>query len=351
MKYGEVSFTQGGVQATIVFNREHADSIVADYASRSNDYPIDCEHQSYRIAKALGIEEDALPWIDFNKAALGWWKPEARADGLYAIVTKWNDAGATLMENSLWRYFSPVIRGIASGNIRVTSIALTNNPALDQLDAIAASADLDTEMKLKIENHNQKTKGKPMKKLAQALTVMLGLDAVALSADGDISNEDAVIQALNSYKATKEGATRLISGVRDTLALSADADIATVTVQAVTALEKGKADAIALSALQTEMTTIKATQATEKVDGLIAAGRTAGKIVGVTQETALRGITDVAALSALIDGMPVIIDPTRVKDKYPEKDNDTVALSAEESTFFSKHGLSSDDLKEYGGTE
>jgi len=95
--------------------------MVAEAASRKQDYLIDYEHQSLS-----GQQAPAAGW--FN--ALIWKK-----DGLYVQAAKWTDAAKAMIINKEYRFISPVFTfDEKTGEINnLISIALTNTPALPEL--------------------------------------------------------------------------------------------------------------------------------------------------------------------------------------------------------------------------
>lgn len=95
--------------------------MVAEAASRKQDYLIDYEHQSLS-----GQQAPAAGW--FNTLI---WK----TDGLYVQAAKWTDAAKTMIVNKEYRFISPVFTfDEKTGELnKLVSIALTNNPALPEL--------------------------------------------------------------------------------------------------------------------------------------------------------------------------------------------------------------------------
>ena len=73
-----------------------------------------------------------------------------------------------------------MIRGLENGPLRVTSVAMTNTPAINNLDALAASA-----------NIKPATGGKEtMGKLEKALSRLLGRESIALEAETKEEEKD-----------------------------------------------------------------------------------------------------------------------------------------------------------------
>lgn len=107
-------------------------------ASRKTDILIDFEHQSLR-ARQNGQRAEAAGWIP---RSMEWRDPSTdsgRAGGLYATNIAWVGDTAELIAQKKYRYISSVFLYDAdSGEVlEIISVALTNTPALDGLEALA----------------------------------------------------------------------------------------------------------------------------------------------------------------------------------------------------------------------
>ena len=113
----------------IVFDEAAAKAIIQHFDSLGHDMVIDYEHQTLDGGKA-----PAAGWI----TALA-----IKADGLYATV-KWTDEAKTYLENGEYRYFSPVFFSDEKTReiIQLYNLALTNQPRLKNINALAAKATL-----------------------------------------------------------------------------------------------------------------------------------------------------------------------------------------------------------------
>ncbi|MBN3779928.1 hypothetical protein G3O06_20540 [Burkholderia sp. Ac-20345] len=106
--------------------------LVAAANARSTDYCFDYEHQVQRSA----VNGKPAP-------AAGWFKTlEMRADGLWATGIRWTPAARQMIEAEEYRYTSPLFSydKDTGAVLSILNVALTNTPALDGMDAIAASA-------------------------------------------------------------------------------------------------------------------------------------------------------------------------------------------------------------------
>lgn len=89
--------------------------------------PVDYEHQT-----------DYAPENGQPAPAAGWIKGlQARADGIWGLVN-WTGPALARLGAKEYRYLSPVFNHTPAGQVtRILRAALTNNPALDQLTALA----------------------------------------------------------------------------------------------------------------------------------------------------------------------------------------------------------------------
>jgi phage I-like protein len=145
--FGPVSLTKDGVTLAGEFTREHADRIIAHHQQKGEKIPLDCNHVLAAAAGELKVEERELIKMtgENHPLPVGFASLEKREDGLWISDVDWVPLGAELMKRKLFRYFSPVIRGLKDGNLRISSCAVTNGPAIDNLDAIAANAEAGTD--------------------------------------------------------------------------------------------------------------------------------------------------------------------------------------------------------------
>ena len=141
--YGRFSLTRDGLTVAGEFEPEHAAAIVAYFLRKGVRIPIDSEHFLYRLAQKLGVSEtDALATIPDGKVAMGYGDLQQRADGLWVANIEWGPFARQLMSEMIYRYFSPVFRGLTDDRLRITSIGMMEVPATDnQVDVMAAGAE------------------------------------------------------------------------------------------------------------------------------------------------------------------------------------------------------------------
>ncbi|WP_303237737.1 phage protease [uncultured Bilophila sp.] len=147
-----------------------AAAVIARWQQRETPLVVDYEHQTINAAEN-GKPAPAAGWIE---------SLEAGADGLYATV-KWTDAARAFIQADEYRYISPVFTfdPETGAVLELKSAALTNYPALDGMDAVAARTKDDSSMK---------------KETLEALRQFFGL-----AADAD---EDAALAALKAQGQT-----------------------------------------------------------------------------------------------------------------------------------------------------
>jgi phage I-like protein len=108
-----------------------AAAIIKDFEARQNKTVVDYEHQTILTA------ENGQP-----APAAGWFsRLEWRDTGLYAVDVEWTQRATNMIEAGEYKYISPVFTyDKKTGAIKsLLNAALTNNPALDGMDAVAAN--------------------------------------------------------------------------------------------------------------------------------------------------------------------------------------------------------------------
>ena len=111
-----------------------ASALIALAAARKNDILIDFEHQSLRSVDN-GKRVEAAGWIP---RTLEW----REGKGLYATNINWVGDTAQLINDKKYRYISALFSydSRTGAVLEILSVGLTNTPALDGLDSLAALA-------------------------------------------------------------------------------------------------------------------------------------------------------------------------------------------------------------------
>lgn len=160
-------------------------NIQANAAERTNDFHFDYEHQTLN-SDMNGKPAPAAGWFNELEYVPG--------EGLFALNVDWTSAAAQFIANKEYRYTSAVFSYDAQSGrpLALLHVALTNDPALDGMKAIAA---------LKAGPHSsittsQSTEGnQPMN---EALKVLLGL--LGIDEPGDLSEAAALKAATDTAK-------------------------------------------------------------------------------------------------------------------------------------------------------
>ena len=120
---------------------EDLDAIAAYQAKKGEAIPIDSNHYLHVLAEKHGVEEsEALRLIPSGVAAMGFGTLFREGNEL-RIRAEWTPSAYELLKEKIFRYCSPVIRGLKEGPVRITSVAMENEPALNCEDVLAAGGE------------------------------------------------------------------------------------------------------------------------------------------------------------------------------------------------------------------
>ncbi len=108
-----------------------AQRLIATAATQKNDFLIDFEHQSLR-SRENGKRVEAAGWIPRTFE----WR---EGKGLFAVGIQWVGDTAPLIAQKKCRYSSTVFfyDAVTGEVLEIVSVAITNTPAIDGLDALA----------------------------------------------------------------------------------------------------------------------------------------------------------------------------------------------------------------------
>lgn len=233
-----------------------AATLIAAANSRKTPYVIDYEHQT------LHAERNGRP-----APAAGWFKTLEWRDGkgLYATDVEWTERAAAMIQAGEYKFLSPVfVADVASGAVvEMLMAAVTNNPALDGMDAVAARFSEPPET--------------PMNETLKKLLAALGLPENTVEAD-----------ALTAVAALK---TKSEAAAAEIVALKAAAPDPAKFVPVET-----------MKALQTEVAALTARITGGEVDSLVKGAIEGGKLLPAQEKWARDlGASDLAALKAYLD--------------------------------------------------
>jgi phage I-like protein len=136
LKFGKNRYTMAGKDPEeFDFTPDMAQKIIDEFDGRGRDLVIDYDHGTLNPAKYTG-DAPASGWVEKMEM-----DPER---GLVAVVKKWQPKATERMQNGEYRYFSPVLMmdKMKKHPNAIQSIALTNHPAIHNLDALVAANDL-----------------------------------------------------------------------------------------------------------------------------------------------------------------------------------------------------------------
>ncbi len=319
LKTGSNPTVRRGVPGEIRLDPGDIERMVEYYKTKNELIPIESNHYLFMLASKMGIDEaEVVKLLPKQVAAMGYGSIEQRKDSLWIKVEKWNPIARELLKEGIFKYFSPGIRGMVNPPLRLTSVALENEPSLNNLDALAAGAE---------DREEPERKRKTMiPELAQALAKLLKRDAVALSAEG--CDEKALAAEVDAK-------SMLLSSIRTELKLADTVSDAEIAAALKGAIEK----AGGYDAVKTQLDTIKAEQETAKRDALVEKGLADGKLTADSAQN-WASKQDSAALAAYLEHAPVVV-PVKALDpnKLPAKDADAVSLSADDEEVIQSLGL------------
>ena len=278
---------------------------------RATPYILDYEHQTL-MADRNG--QPAPRAATFSK--LEW----REGEGLFAIDVEWTARAKQYIKDGEYGFVSPVFSYHKSSGevLQFLHAALTNTPALDGMNEVAALA-----MK-----HNLSQEDNIMDR--EILIAMLNLSA-------DASDED----------------------IKSAIAALKQADEASQTLgEEVTALKQTQFDPSkhvelgTFEEVKSELATLKAASLDAEVASLVALGMKDGRLLPAQEAWASDlGKKDVAALKSYLDTTPAIEALKRTQtDGTPPEGGDDVQLSAEEVAVCTQMNVSPEDYKKNKGT-
>lgn len=175
--------TDEDIDVELSISEADASEIMQRFEKKGIKIPIDANHTLSFLASETKTDEDDLILVDPTKtsAVLGFGELEKRPDAIYMVHVKWNELGEKLLKAKQYTYFSPVLKGINSKSpLRITSVSLTNQPRLDQLESLIAS---EAEPNIQPQPKENPT----MDKLKETLAKLFGVEIASLETEEGIS--------------------------------------------------------------------------------------------------------------------------------------------------------------------
>lgn len=311
LKVGDNPICQEGRDSNIRLPPDKMKSIVEYFDKKGEEIPIDSEHYLYELANQKKMDEsEVLRLFPGGVAALGYGRLALSGENL-RIRVKWTPTAYEFMKEKIYKYFSPSLRGLEKGPLRITSVAMTNTPAINHLDALAASANLTpSDRSDKSETSDRKDR---MDKLRSAIGRLLGRDNLALSGETPEEEKDKIACEV-------EEKASLIEQVKTLLGLDAAAGLDEVIAALKAETEKAKT----ADDKQQQLDELAAGAEKREHERLVAQGRAEGKIADSDMEYV--NSLDSKALSAHLAHTARKVPLQRTP--APVRKADSVALSA-----------------------
>ena len=311
LSVGANAFCQEGVDGALTLTANDMQQIISYHHKKGELIPVDSEHFLYHLSQQKKLSEsETLKMFPGGVAALGF-GTLALDDGDLRFKVKWLPAAYDMLKEKIYKYFSPVLRGLSDGNLRITSVAMTNTPAINNLDALAASANKPSDLSGKSGKSDKTGKGSTMTRLEKALLRLTGRDSVALEAEG----EEIAIEI--------EAKADLIEQVKKLLNLDNSATLEEVIAALKAETEKAKS----ADEKQSKLDELAASAEKEAHSRLVEKGRAERKIVDSDMDYV--NSLDSKALSAYLDHAAPKFPAPLPKAKVMRKE-DTAVLSAED---------------------
>lgn len=292
---------------------ELAVAIIADFEARANKTVIDYEHQTI-LTVQNGQPAPAAAWF----SRLEW-----RDSGLYAIDVEWTERATSMISAEEYRYISPVFTyDKKTGAVKsLINAALTNNPALDGMDAVAAS-----------QFHNlisQPQQESLSMDLLEQIRWMLNL-AVTATQEEIIAEMQKAIDQIKSAAASATSAP----GFNIVTLIKSQADqIAALTASASNPDPSRFVPVATMQTLQNEFAALRAQITEREVNEVVTAALASGKILPAQEAWARgHGKENLASLKAYLEGAQSIaaLTGTQTKGIPPEgglDPNDPLAVA------------------------
>jgi len=304
-------------------DEESFQAMKAQIAKRGVDLVVDYEHQTLK-----GVEAPAAGWVKELKLE----------NGAIMATVEWTPRGAQYLENKEYRYLSPVVnvRKADGKAIGLHSLALTNTPAIENMEAIVNS-----------ENYEGGHQNMDMQKIAE----LLGL--------GPDATEEDIMKALSALlaenKSLKDGQQqppeddKVVANktVCDLLGLKAGAPVADAAAK-IMELKAGKVDGVDLKA---EIAALKQQSAERAADEAVTMALKAGKITPAQKDWARSyALTDAAGFASFVEKAPQVVPmgSVQMEESLPLKNDQ---LDEATSLACKLAGVSEEDVKKFGFKE
>lgn len=281
------------------------------FKARGLDIVVDYEHQTLE-----GTQAPAAGWIK---------NIEFTDEGVMAHVD-WTSKAKEYLVNKEYRYLSPVILKRKSDNRAVSlhSVALTNTPAIDGMEPIINSSDINLEGEDEIMD---------LKEIAK----MLGLPETVTA--------EEVAAAIKKLTDTSKSEDQVVANkaILEMLDLKEDAKVEDVKGKIIAL--KNPAGYVSMEAFNQLKKEIEKGKSTELVEIALKAGKITPAQKEWAEEYALK---EPAAFQKFIEKAPQVVPLEQLKYKKEE----IVEVNSEVQLSVNKYlGISDEDFKKYGGNK
>lgn len=324
---------KNGKDYELRLSEEDLDAIAAYQAKKGEAIPIDSNHYLHVLAEKHGVEEsEALRLIPSGVAAMGFGTLFREGDEL-RIRAEWTPGAYELLKEKIFRYCSPVIRGLKEGPIRITSVAMENEPALNCEDVLAAGGEEDADPEDIGRNAIELKRFQDP--IERALGHLLGKtvwDEIVLSGEKD--EEDAFERTAAAIEAKAD----LITAMREGLGIADDEPDETMSA----ALDAVKERAGQADALRQELDTMVCAAEEKRKAELIEQGLQEGKLTHALEDWAKT--QDCAVLASYLEHAPAVV-PGRMTFAPDKRRTPKRSLSAADEEMIRKFGFDKDEYQ------
>lgn len=313
---------------------EDLDAIAAYQAKKGEAIPIDSNHYLHILAEKHGVEEsEALRLIPSGVAAMGFGTLFREGDEL-RIRAEWTPGAYELLKEKIFRYCSPVIRGLKEGPIRITSVAMENEPALNCEDVLAAGGEGDDADPEDIGRNAIELK-RLQDPIERALGRLLGKTAWN---EIVLSGEDDEEGAIERTAAAIEAKADTIAAMREGLGI-ADGEPDDAMSAALDAVKERAGQA---AALRQELDTMVCAAEEKRKAELIEQGLQEGKLTHALEDWART--QDCAVLASYLEHAPAVV-PGRMAFAPDKRRAPKRSLSTADEEMIRKFGFDKDEYQ------
>ena len=325
---------KNGKDYELRLSEEDLDAIAAYQAKKGEAIPIDSNHYLHILAEKHGVEEsEALRLIPSGVAAMGFGTLFREGDEL-RIRAEWTPGAYELLKEKIFRYCSPVIRGLKEGPIRITSVAMENEPALNCEDVLAAGGEGD-----EADPEDIGRNAIELKRLQDPIERALGrLLGKTVWNEIVLSGEDDEEGAFERTAAAIEAKADVIAAMREGLGIEEDAPDEAMSV----ALDAVKERAGQADALRQELDTMVCAAEEKRKEELIEQGLQEGKLTHALEDWAKT--QDCAVLASYLEHAPAVV-PGRMTFAPDKRRTPKRSLSAADEEMIRKFGFDKDEYQ------